>query len=187
MAARKQLHSKQFDIDLNWMGRFKQYQLSKFWRTNNWKKRLQMIREARGGGSVAPDILQEVRAFATENPDRLELCENLEVECISSTPSCTEPSRDVWTVKFLNSDRVGEFDYIWLATGRKRGATRSLHFFCGTWNDENYKLSSHLESVSTDTGSMLTHEHLIQRSFFSQFLLHLAVPFSPSILCRCMC
>eukprot|EP01122_Echinamoeba_exundans_P010362 TRINITY_DN3867_c0_g1_i1.p1 TRINITY_DN3867_c0_g1~~TRINITY_DN3867_c0_g1_i1.p1 ORF type:complete len:555 (-),score=119.42 TRINITY_DN3867_c0_g1_i1:79-1713(-) len=122
LVARKQLQAKQFDIDLNWMGRFKQYQLSKFWQTTNWKKRLQMIRQARGGGSVAPDILQDVRDFSEQNPERLEVWENAEVACIESLPHPTEPSRHVWKVQFKNSDRVEEVDYIWLATGRKRDA-----------------------------------------------------------------
>jgi hypothetical protein len=126
LVSRKQLQSKQFDIDLNWMGRFKQYQLSKFWQTTNWKKRLQMIRQARGGGSVAPDILQDVRAFSDQNPERLEVWENAEVSCIEAAPHPTEPSRQIWKVQFKNSERIEEVDYIWLATGRKRGSFPSF-------------------------------------------------------------
>lgn len=120
LVARKKLQSKQFDIDLNWMGRFKQYQLSKFWQTADWQERLQMIREARGGGSVAPDILNDVRSFALSTPERLEVCENAEVECVSSIPCPEDPARQMWEVKFKHSERMEQVDYIWLATGRKR-------------------------------------------------------------------
>lgn len=130
LVARKKLQSKQFDIDLNWMGRFKQYQLSKFWQTSDWNERLQMIREARGGGSVAPDILNDVKSFAQNTPERLEVCENAEVECVASIPSSDDASRQIWEVKFKNSDRVEQVDYIWLATGRKRGTPPLLLRFC---------------------------------------------------------
>jgi hypothetical protein len=56
---------KPFDVDLEWMGKFRNLPHAAFWQLDSDEERLQRIRDARGGGSVTPDymksLLEQVR------------------------------------------------------------------------------------------------------------------------------
>ncbi|KAK3934676.1 hypothetical protein QBC46DRAFT_399201 [Diplogelasinospora grovesii] len=56
---------KPFDVDLEWMGKFRNLPRAAFWQLDSDEERLQRIRDARGGGSVTPDymksLLEQVR------------------------------------------------------------------------------------------------------------------------------
>ncbi|KAL4979247.1 hypothetical protein BDW66DRAFT_110697 [Aspergillus desertorum] len=45
---------KHFDITLTWMGKFKNYSKAVFWSADTDEERLEMIKTARGGGSITP-------------------------------------------------------------------------------------------------------------------------------------
>ncbi|KAA8646184.1 FAD binding domain protein [Aspergillus tanneri] len=45
---------KHFDLGLSWMGKFKNYEKAAFWSADTDDERLDMIREARNGGSITP-------------------------------------------------------------------------------------------------------------------------------------
>lgn len=46
---------KHFDVDLPWVGKYKNYHLSTFWSTDRDEERFEMLRDARGGGSITPE------------------------------------------------------------------------------------------------------------------------------------
>ncbi|KAK4232935.1 hypothetical protein C8A03DRAFT_48353 [Achaetomium macrosporum] len=48
------LRVKPFDVDLVWMGKFRNVEQSRFWQADSDDERLRFLKEARGGGSVAP-------------------------------------------------------------------------------------------------------------------------------------
>ncbi|KAL7791595.1 hypothetical protein V8C37DRAFT_416748 [Trichoderma ceciliae] len=48
------LRVKHFDVDLSWMGKYKNAKQARFWSANTDLERLEIIKEARGGGSLTP-------------------------------------------------------------------------------------------------------------------------------------
>lgn len=53
------LRLKHFDVDLEWMGKYKNAEQSKFWTADSDEERLEIIKEARGGGSITPLFYRE--------------------------------------------------------------------------------------------------------------------------------
>lgn len=47
---------KHFDVDLSWVGKYKNFELASFWSADSDEERAEMLRDARGGGSVTPDF-----------------------------------------------------------------------------------------------------------------------------------
>ncbi|KAL8888668.1 MAG: hypothetical protein Q9215_003937 [Flavoplaca cf. flavocitrina] len=54
MVMRSALKLKPFDIDLDWMGKFQNVQKAAFWSADSDEERLEMLLEARNGGSIPP-------------------------------------------------------------------------------------------------------------------------------------
>jgi hypothetical protein len=78
---------KQFDLDLNWFGTKRPFYLAEFWKTashegtlpfSQWPRptlsklfnvsldRLKMARKSRGGGSITPEVMAELRKLEGE-------------------------------------------------------------------------------------------------------------------------
>ncbi|CAM1511937.1 Fc.00g094500.m01.CDS01 [Cosmosporella sp. VM-42] len=51
---RSGLRIKAFDVDLEWMGKYKNAEQARFWSADSDEERLEMIKAARGGGSITP-------------------------------------------------------------------------------------------------------------------------------------
>ncbi|KAL4885101.1 hypothetical protein BJY04DRAFT_232530 [Aspergillus karnatakaensis] len=55
---------KHFDITLSWMGKFKNYEKAVFWSADTDEERMEMIKTARGGGSITPRYQKILREHA---------------------------------------------------------------------------------------------------------------------------
>jgi 2-polyprenyl-6-methoxyphenol hydroxylase-like FAD-dependent oxidoreductase len=70
-----------------------------------------MIREARGGGSVSPYVLKELKELAAQS-NKLNLC-----ECTCVEHAHWNEAQRTWGVLLTNGQNI-EVDYIFVATGR---------------------------------------------------------------------
>merc|ERR1711939_644013 len=52
---RGSLKTKHFDVDLCWLSKYKNHSMSAFWKADSDQERAEMMRDARGGGSVNPE------------------------------------------------------------------------------------------------------------------------------------
>ena len=52
---RGRIKVKHFDVDLPWVGKYKNYHLATFWSADDDEERFEMVRDARGGGSITPE------------------------------------------------------------------------------------------------------------------------------------
>ncbi|KAK3295550.1 uncharacterized protein B0H64DRAFT_474488 [Chaetomium fimeti] len=69
---RAPLRSKLFDVDLSWMGKFRNTEQARFWQAEGGDaERLALLRSARGGGSVTPAYGRLLRAHAASGRVRL--------------------------------------------------------------------------------------------------------------------
>jgi cation diffusion facilitator CzcD-associated flavoprotein CzcO len=120
LASRKLLQSKQFDIGLEWVGRYKSNHLNAFWDLDM-QGRFNMIKDARGGGTLAPDVLAAVRASAKSHPNQVQVREEVQVTSSKWIPDPVTLAKGMghWEVSFTDG-RTEQFDFIWLATGRRR-------------------------------------------------------------------
>ncbi|KAL3470852.1 hypothetical protein BJX99DRAFT_267205 [Aspergillus californicus] len=57
---------KHFDITLSWMGKFKNYEKAVFWSADTDEERMEMIKAARGGGSITPRYQKILRDHASK-------------------------------------------------------------------------------------------------------------------------
>jgi hypothetical protein len=115
LVSRRKLKVKQFDLDLKWLGwRHRPGVISKFLTDNDLTNRMNMIREARGGGSVTPEAHAMLSAEVEDG--RLELLEGDEV-------IGADRNSGKWSVDFENGE-TRQFDQIWLATGSDMDATK---------------------------------------------------------------
>jgi len=111
LAVRRQLREKLFDADPGWLG--PKY-LKDFEAEDCWLTRLEMIRQARGGGSVTPAMMLQLRRAV--NRGELKILENTEVRAAVWEDRC-------WRVK-ADGEPLPKCDRIWLATGTQFDATR---------------------------------------------------------------
>ncbi|KAH7418361.1 hypothetical protein BKA64DRAFT_564285 [Cadophora sp. MPI-SDFR-AT-0126] len=63
---RRPLKTKHFDVDLCWLAKFKNHSMSAFWKADSDEERADMMREARGGGSVNPEYGRILRGLKEE-------------------------------------------------------------------------------------------------------------------------
>ncbi|KAL4810502.1 hypothetical protein BDV18DRAFT_58182 [Aspergillus unguis] len=102
---------KHFDITLSWMGKFKNYEKAVFWSADTDEERMEMIKTARGGGSITPRYQKIVRDHAARN--RVSIHTRT---MITGKEYC--PVSKTWR---LTTDPpiadLPEIDYIYFATG----------------------------------------------------------------------
>ncbi|KAI9369093.1 hypothetical protein BJX61DRAFT_536708 [Aspergillus egyptiacus] len=102
---------KHFDITLSWMGKFKNYEKAVFWSADTDEERMEMIKTARGGGSITPRYQKIVREHAARGRVSIHNCTVItgkEYDSVSKTWRLTTdpPIPD-----------LPEIDYIYFATG----------------------------------------------------------------------
>ncbi|KAL2827071.1 hypothetical protein BDW59DRAFT_171597 [Aspergillus cavernicola] len=102
---------KHFDITLSWMGKFKNYEKAVFWSADTDEERMEMIKTARGGGSITPryqKILREHTARRRVSIHTRTVITGKEYDSVSKTWRLTTdpPIPD-----------LPEIDYIYFATG----------------------------------------------------------------------
>ncbi|KAJ5103635.1 hypothetical protein N7532_004164 [Penicillium argentinense] len=64
---RSDLKVKHFDISLPWMGKYKNWEKAAFWSADTDEERLEMMKVARGGGSITPRYTKIVKQHAAHN------------------------------------------------------------------------------------------------------------------------
>ncbi|KAK5687424.1 hypothetical protein LTS10_001562 [Elasticomyces elasticus] len=128
------LRVKPFDVDLQWMGKFKNGEKSAFWMADSDEERVQLLREAIGGGSITPRYRKILKKH--ENVDRLTLC--TETRVIAQKWSVDSQQWHVESDPPLPS--MPAFDFIYFATGMQKGLET-----CDFLNDFQGKFPMHVE------------------------------------------
>ncbi|KAL6884797.1 FAD/NAD(P)-binding domain-containing protein [Trichoderma longibrachiatum] len=107
------LRIKHFDVDLSWMGKYKNAEQARFWTADSDLERLAIIKEARGGGSLTPLYYKKVKkcmAAGTLELRTLTTLVDAELKDIDGS--------SFWSVKTEPPiDGLPAFDYIYFATG----------------------------------------------------------------------
>lgn len=107
------LRVKHFDVDLSWMGKYKNAEQARFWTADSDIERLQIIKEARGGGSLTPTYHKKVKKYIASG--HIELHTNTSL--VDAEMKEIDGSR-FWAIK--TEPPIAEvplFDYIYFATG----------------------------------------------------------------------
>ncbi|KAI5302774.1 hypothetical protein KEM56_000367 [Ascosphaera pollenicola] len=110
---RTPLKVKHFDMSLNWVGKFRNYEKAIFWSADTVEEKLEMFHEARQGGSINPKIHKDIRKQVASG--RVKLCMNTQVTSHSF-------NRDTMSWSLQTDNPVEGFphnavDYVYFATG----------------------------------------------------------------------
>lgn len=107
------LRLKHFDVDLEWMGKYKNTKQATFWSADSDEERLEMIKEARGGGSITPLFYKRLKKHL--GTGKLEMF--TETHLVDAKFE-DKDGMGFWTVK-TNPPIEGlpSMDYIYFATG----------------------------------------------------------------------
>jgi hypothetical protein len=74
---RSSLKVKHFDLSLPWVGKYKNYHLASFWSADDDEERWEMLKEAKGGGSITPEYRKILTGLVKQG--RLELREYTQI------------------------------------------------------------------------------------------------------------
>ncbi|KAL2008013.1 hypothetical protein VTN00DRAFT_7995 [Thermoascus crustaceus] len=109
---RSGLKVKPFDVDLTWMGKFRNYEKAVFWSADDDDERLEMIKTARNGGSITPRFHKILKQHVT--------CKRLSIHTHTVIASKEfDPSSKTWriTTDPPIPDLPPRIDYLYFATG----------------------------------------------------------------------
>lgn len=110
---RGKLRVKLFDLDLEWMGKYKNTEHARFWLADSDEERLDIIKEARGGGSITPIFHKHLKRHIASGKAVL----RTETQILDATLVAVNGRRG-WK---LTTDPPMEdaplFDYMYFATG----------------------------------------------------------------------
>jgi len=112
---RGRLRVKPFDLDLEWMSKYRNVQQAIFWSADSDDERLQMIKAARGGGSITPTFSKRLHAHVSSG--RLKLQTNTAI--VDLDYRCgREKQPGSWIVKTEPPiPDLPPMDYLYFATG----------------------------------------------------------------------
>jgi hypothetical protein len=110
---RSRLRLKAFDVDLEWMGKYKNAEQSRFLLADTDEERLAIIKEARGGGSITPKFYKRLGPhFASKKLDMRECTQLIDAKFEG------EEGSGSWIVQTNPPiDNLPPFDHICFATG----------------------------------------------------------------------
>lgn len=114
------LHIKPFDVDLAWLAKFRAHEKAVFWAADHPSARAQMLRDARGGGSVPQRYARKLAAWVRAG--RLSVVGGASVTGATYDERTGRSQVDVHPV-----EAGGLFDYVVYATG---GAADYRHVGC---------------------------------------------------------
>ncbi|OLN86495.1 hypothetical protein CCHL11_08462 [Colletotrichum chlorophyti] len=102
---------KPFDIDLAWMGKFRNVEQAYFWSADSDEERLKQIQNARGGGSITPPYHKRLKQHVARGS--LDLRTNTRL-----VEAHFDKGNGVWNVRTEPPvEGMPGFDYIYFATG----------------------------------------------------------------------
>ncbi|KAI5300050.1 hypothetical protein KEM55_000308 [Ascosphaera atra] len=111
------LKVKHFDMTLNWVGKFRNYEKAIFWTADTVEEKLAMINEARNGGSINVRMHKALKQHIASG--RVKLCTYTQI-----TSHKYDPKSMTWTLEtdnhipnFPGYEGQGGIDYIYFATG----------------------------------------------------------------------
>ncbi|KAI1470515.1 FAD/NAD(P)-binding domain-containing protein [Daldinia caldariorum] len=105
------LKVKPFDVGLEWVGKFRNFEQAAFWTSDSIEERWEKIKNARNGGSITPPYKKLLERHISTG--RLCLLQNTTIKRKSWDP-CTE----TWTVSLSDeSQALHQIDHIYFATG----------------------------------------------------------------------
>ncbi|KAL1590052.1 hypothetical protein WHR41_01057 [Cladosporium halotolerans] len=105
------LKVKPFDIDLNWMSKFRNQEKAAFWMADDDYERADMLREARGGGSITPRFAKVLQGHVQSGRTALHTSTTVQSQSY-------DPSSQTW--ELTTSPAISDLplmDYIYFATG----------------------------------------------------------------------
>lgn len=110
---RSRLRLKAFDVDLEWMGKYKNAEQSRFLLADTDEERLAIIKEARGGGSITPKFYKRLGPhFASKKLEMRECTQLVDAKFEG------EEGSGSWIVQTNPPiDNLPPFDHICFATG----------------------------------------------------------------------
>ncbi|CAG9987924.1 unnamed protein product [Clonostachys byssicola] len=105
---------KHFDVDLDWMGKYKNAKQAQFWTAESDVERLQIIKEARGGGSFTPVFHKRLKKhIAAKKLDMHTMTQLVDAKFEEDGEGVGK-----WTVQTEPAiPDLPSFDYIYFATG----------------------------------------------------------------------
>lgn len=101
---------KHFDLDLSWLGKYKNFELASFWTADTDEERAEMIKEARNGGSITPEFKKILMSLVAKG--LLELRE----QTVVSSANWDENSQ-TWEVETKPPMELPPIDHVIYATG----------------------------------------------------------------------
>ncbi|RDW71156.1 hypothetical protein BP6252_07719 [Coleophoma cylindrospora] len=106
------LKVKHFDVDLPWVGKYKNYHLATFWSADDDEERAEMIRTARNGGSITPEYHKILTSHISSG--RAALYTNTTI-----TKACWSPESQTWTLETSREMEIElpHIDHVIYATG----------------------------------------------------------------------
>lgn len=123
------LRTKAFDVDLCWMGKYKTLHQAYFHQAGSDEERLDIVKEARGGGSITPAFMRRIRPHIAAG--RLRMFERTVLKEArfetETTTTTTVPGGGggVWRVKTEPPiEDLPAIDYIYFATGIQSDFTK---------------------------------------------------------------
>jgi len=112
LCSRCPIQSRQFDLDLPWMGRERTNHLASFWAVDNPEERMDMLVNAKNGGSMTPEVLKELEKGKSSG--FFTCLEDTNIEYAYFDEEVKK-----WFVQFEDADEPILYDVIWCATGTK--------------------------------------------------------------------
>ncbi|KAF5624992.1 FAD-binding protein [Fusarium sp. NRRL 52700] len=104
------LRIKHFDVGLDWMGKFKNAKQAQFYYADSDDERIEMIKEARGGGSITPVFHKRLKKHI--------LAKTLELFTETSlTDAQFDAEKGTWSVQTNPPIDMPAMDYMYFATG----------------------------------------------------------------------
>ncbi|KAF4556887.1 Hypothetical protein D9617_1g087690 [Elsinoe fawcettii] len=110
MILRSHLKVKPFDIDLSWMGKFRNVQQASFWSADTDDERWEQITAARNGGSITPRIQKVLKKYCEQG--RLFIHTNTMIKSRNF-----DATRHLWDIRTEPTTDFPPVDYIYFATG----------------------------------------------------------------------
>lgn len=107
------LRVKHFDVGLEWMGKYKNAEQARFWTADTDLERLEIIKEARGGGSLTPLFNKRLKNHIASK--KLQIITNTKLVDARLEEKDGESQ---WTIETEPPmPNLPKFDYIYFATG----------------------------------------------------------------------